>query len=293
MAFEMIRYDLAEGIATITLNRPELMNAVNGAMCREIVSALDLADKDDEVRAVIVTGEGRAFCSGADLSKGGSTFVAPQTASLTEEGPAVYSREEVREAGGLIALKLYALTKPVIAAINGPCAGMGTTLPLPMDIRLASETAHFNFVFARRGMALETGASFFLPRIVGISNALEWVYTGRRVSVEEAKQAGLITGIFKPEDLMPEARRLARQIADNSAPVSVALTRQMLWRGLGMTHPMEAHRIESRAIYTQGRSPDAQEGVRSFLEKRPPDFPGRVSQDMPDWYPWWSEPEYF
>lgn len=294
MPFEMIRYDVAEGIATITLARPELLNAVNGAMCREIVSALDLADQDDEVRAVIVTGEGRAFCAGADLSRGDDTFVSPQTAGLgAEDGASIYACEEAREPGGRIALKLFALTKPVIAAINGPCAGMGTTLPLPMDIRLASEAAHFNFVFARRGLVLETGASFYLPRIVGISRALEWIYTGRRVSAGEAKEAGLVTAIHKPGELLPEARRLARQIADNSAPVAVALNRQMLWRGLGMSHPMEAHRIESRGIYAMGRSADAVEGVRSFMEKRPPAFPGRVSTDMPDYYPWWTDPEYF
>lgn len=288
MAFEMIRYDVADRIATITLARPELLNAVNGAMCREIVSALDLADSNDDVRAVIVTGEGRAFCAGADLSRGNSSFIAPQADGAAPESP-----EDTREPGGHIALKLYAMGKPVIAAINGPCAGMGTTLPLPMDIRLASETAHFNFVFARRGMALETGASFFLPRIVSISRALEWVYTGRRVTAQEAKDAGLVTGVFKPDELIPEARRLASEIADNSAPVAVALNRQMLLRGLGMTHPMEAHRIESRGINTMGRSTDAAEGVRSFMEKRQPAFPGLVSQDMPDWYPWWTEPEYF
>lgn len=292
--FEMLRYQAEDGVATITLARPEQLNAVNGPMCREIVRALELADMDDAVRAVIVTGEGRAFCAGADLSRGDETFVSPQTAGLTaQDGASIYSREEAREPGGHIALKLYAMTKPVIAAINGPCAGMGATLPLPMDIRLASDAAHFNFVFARRGMVLETGASFFLPRIVGISRALEWVCTGRRISAQEAKDAGLVTGIFKPEDLLPEARRLAREIADNSAPVAVALNRQMLWRGLGMTHPMEAHRIESRGIYAMGRTADAVEGVRSFMEKRPPDFPGRVSTDMPDYYPWWTEPEYF
>lgn len=294
MAFEMIRHEVEDGIATITLARPETLNAVNGPMCREIAGALDLADKDDDVRAVIVTGEGRAFCAGADMSRGDETFVSPQTAGLTaKDGASIYSREEAREPGGHIALKLYAMTKPVIAAINGPCAGMGTTLPLPMDIRLASEAAHFNFVFARRGMVLETGASFFLPRIVSISRALEWIYTGRRVSVEEAKEAGLVSGVFKPDELLPEARRLARQIADNSAPVAVALNRQMLWRGLGMTHPMEAHRIESRGIYALGRTPDALEGVRSFMEKRPPVFSGRVSTDLPDYYPWWTEPDYF
>lgn len=294
MAFETIRYEVAEGIATLTLSRPELLNAVNGVLCREMVKALDLADNDDDVRALIVTGQGRAFCSGADLSRGDAAFTSPQDAELAvPEGESIYSHEAVREPGGHIALKLYALTKPVIAAINGPCAGMGTTLPLPMDIRLASETAHFNFVFARRGMVLETGASFFLPRIVGISRALEWCYTGRRVSAQEAKDAGLVSGIFKPEELLPEARRLAHQIADNSAPVAVALTRQMLWRGLGMTHPMEAHRIESRGIYARGRSSDAVEGVRSFMEKRPPAFRDRVSTDMPNYYPWWTEPEYF
>lgn len=294
MAFEAIHYAVADGIATLTLARPELLNAVNGVMCREMLSAFDMADQDDDVRALIVTGEGRAFCSGADLSRGEESFVSAQSDGLTAaEGETVYGREEAREAGGHIALKLYAMTKPVIAAINGACAGMGTTLPLPMDIRIVSETAHFNFVFGRRGMALETGASFFLPRIVGISRALEWVYTGRRVSAEEAKASGLVANVFKPDELLPEARRLAREIADNSAPVSIALNRQMLWRGLGMTHPMEAHRVESRGVYSLSRSADAAEGVRSFMEKRPPVFPGRVSRDMPDWYPWWTDPEYF
>lgn len=294
MAFETIRYEVADGIATLTFARPELLNAVNGVMCREMLEAFDLADNDDDVRALIVTGEGRGFCSGADLSRGDVTFISPQTEGLTApEGQSIYSQEAARERGGHIAMRLYAMLKPVIAAINGPCAGMGTTLPLPMDIRLASETAHFNFVFARRGMVLETGGSFFLPRIVGISRALEWLYTGRRVSAQEAKEAGLIKEIYTPEELLPAARRLAREIADNTAPVSVALARQMLWRGLGMAHPMEAHRVESRGIYAMGRSADAVEGVRSFTEKRPPAFPGRVSQDMPDYFPWWNEPEYF
>lgn len=293
MAFEAIRYDVTDGIATLTLARPEQMNAVNGAVCREILEALDLADADPEVRALILTAEGRVFCAGADLSRGDDSFVSPQTAGLTAaDGEAVYATEAAREPGGRIALKLYGLTKPVIAAINGPCAGMGATLPLPADIRIASETAHFNFVFVRRGMALETGASFFLPRIVGISRALDWCMSGRRVSADEAREAGLVSRVVAPEELLPEARRLAREIADNAAPVSVALTRQMLWRGLEMTHPMEAHRIESRGIYARSRTADAVEGVRSFLEKRAPDFAGRVPRDMPDFYPWWTDPEY-
>lgn len=293
MTFEFIRYELADRIATITLARPEKLNAINGAMVRELIAAFEAADGDDDVRAVIVTGEGRAFCAGADLSRGADSFVAPGSNGITgANGEVDYSNEEIREIGGRLALVLYNLHKPVIAAINGAAAGLGATFILPMDIRIAAEEARFGFVFSRRGMVLETAASYFLPRIAGISKSLEWGMSGRMVSSAEALEHGLVSAVVPQVELLVEANRLARDIADNAAPVSVALIRQMLWRGLGMNHPMEAHRIESRGIYACSRAADAKEGVNSFLEKRAPDFPGRVSRDMPDFYPWWEEPEY-
>ena len=290
--FQHIRYEVAESIATITLNRPEKLNAASGLMIEELLAAFDLADGDDGVGALIVTGAGRAFCSGADLTRGDDTFVAARTQGLGAGGEDVYSREEAREPGGVIALRLYTLRKPVIAAINGGCAGMGASLPLPMDIRLASETARFGFVYARRGMVPEVGSSFFLPRIVGISKALEWCYSGRLVDAQEALRERLVSAVHPPEDLIPAARRLARAFIDNAAPVSIALTRQMLWRGLEMAHPMEAHRVESRATYSRARAGDVREGIRAYMEKRAPDFPEAVSRDMPDFYPWWDEPGY-
>lgn len=287
MAFESIRYEVTDRIATITLARPEKLNAVSGAMIHEVIAALDGADADDDVRAVIVTGAGRAFCAGADLSRGAASFVKPGS-----ESPVDPASEEAREVGGRLALKLYGLRKPVIAAINGAAVGLGATMLLPMDIRIASSTARFGFVFARRGMVLETAASFFLPRIVGISTALAWGMSGRMVAADEAMRAGLVGAVVAPDHLLAEARRIACDITDHAAPVSVAMIRQMLWRGLGMAHPMEAHRIESRGILGRARSSDAGEGVASFLAKRPPVFPGRVSTDMPDFYPWWTDPDY-
>ena len=293
MTFEFIRYDLADRIATISLARPEKLNAVNGAMVRELIAAFEQADEDDAVGAIIVTGEGRAFCAGADLSRGADSFVAPgsdRNAPLESDD---LGSKAIREVGGRLALVIYSLRKPVIAAINGAAAGLGATLVLPMDVRIAAEQARFGFVFARRGMVLETAASFFLPRIAGISKSLEWCMSGRMVDAAEALEHRLVSAVVPQADLLPEARQLAREIIDNAAPVSVALVRQMLWRGLGMSHPMEAHRVESRGIYTRSRAADAIEGVNAFLEKRLPEFPDRVSKDMPDFYPWWDEPEYF
>jgi enoyl-CoA hydratase/carnithine racemase len=293
MAYEFIRYELADHIATITLARPEKLNAINGAMVRELIAAFEAADADDEVRVVIVTGDGRAFCAGADISRGADSFVAPGSDALSgPDGQVDYGSEAIREVGGRLALVLYGLRKPVIAAINGAAAGLGATLVLPMDIRIAAEEARFGFVFARRGMVLETAASFFLPRIAGISKSLEWCMSGRMILAAEALRHGLVSAVVPQAGLIAEARRLAREIVDNAAPVSVALMRQMLWRGLGMTHPMEAHRVESRGIYVRARAADAVEGVNAFLQKRPPNFPNRVSRDMPDFYPWWTDPDY-
>jgi enoyl-CoA hydratase/carnithine racemase len=293
MDTEFIQYELAGRVATITLNRPEKLNAANGEMVRELMAALDKADADDGVRAIIVTGAGRAFCAGADLSRGSDSFVTPGSESQVGPGGKVdYGNEAVRDLGGKLALTIYNLNKPVIAAINGAAAGLGATLILPMDIRICAEEARFGFVFARRGMVLETCASFFLPRIAGISKALEWCMSGRLVSAAEALEHGLVTLVVPKNELLAEAQKIAHEIADHAAPVSVALVRQMLWRGTGMAHPMEAHRVESRGMHVRARDKDAGEGVKSFFEKRLPDFPDTISQDMPDFYPWWDEPEY-
>jgi enoyl-CoA hydratase/carnithine racemase len=277
MTFETILYDQADCVATITLNRPDRLNAVNTTVIRELVAALDQADGDDAVRAVIVTGAGRAFCAGADLGGGGQTF------ANRSERP-----EDHRDGGGLVTLRIFDMKKPVIGAINGPAVGFGATLTLAMDVRLASSTAKIGFVFARRGVVPEACSTWFLPRLVGIAQAAEWAYTGRVFSAEEARAGGLVSRVLAPEALLPAARELAREIADNTSAVSVALIRQMLWRMLGADHPREAHRLDSLGMWHTGRSADAHEGITSFLEKRPPRFAGRPSKDMPPFYPWWS-----
>jgi enoyl-CoA hydratase/carnithine racemase len=280
MPFETLLYDVAERVATITLNRPDRLNAVNSTVIRELVAALDRADGDDDVRAVIVTGAGRAFCAGADLGGGGGTFAG---------GPGRAERpEDHRDGGGLVTLRLFEMTKPVIAALNGPAVGFGITMTLAMDVRLASSAAKIGFVFARRGVVPEACSTWFLPRLVGIAQAAEWAYTGRVFSADEAHAAGLVSRVTAPEALLPAARELAREIADNTSAVSVALIRQMLWRMLGADHPREAHRIDSLGMWHTGRSADAREGVTAFLEKRPPRFTGRPSKDMPPFYPWWT-----
>jgi enoyl-CoA hydratase/carnithine racemase len=286
--FETILYSVEDGIATITLNRPEKMNAFTTQMRDEMIAAFDRTDADDAVRVVIVTGAGdRAFCAGADLSKGGATF---DYASRKESG-----REEnlvngvYRDGGGLTTLRIYKSLKPVIGAINGAAVGIGVTMQLPMDIRMASTSARFGFVFSRRGIVPEAASSYFLTKVVGMQTALEWCYTGRVFDAQEAKDRGLVRSLHAPEELLPAARALAREIADNTAPVSVALTRQMLWRMAAADDPMRAHRIDSRAIQSRGRSADAKEGVSSFLEKRKPVYPCKVSTDMPDFFPWWEE----
>ena len=280
MAFETILYDVAERVATITLNRPDRLNAVNTTVIHELVEAFDQADGDDGVRAVIVTGAGRAFCAGADLGAGGKTFAGSLGRA---ERP-----EEHRDGGGLVTLRIFDMKKPVIAAINGPAVGFGVTLTLAMDIRLASSAAKLGFVFARRGVVPEACSTWFLPRLVGIAQAAEWAYSGRVFSAEEARDGGLVSRVVAPHALLPAARDLAREIADNTSAVSVALIRQMMWRMLGADHPREAHRLDSLGMWYTGRSADAQEGVTSFLEKRPPHFAGKPSKDMPPFYPWWS-----
>ena len=281
--FETLLYSVEEGIATITLNRPDRLNAFNTQMMREMIAAFDLTDADDAVRAVIVTGAGRGFCAGADLAAGGATFNYSQSADQARVEARVGGVQ--RDGGGLLTLRIYDSLKPVIAAVNGPAVGVGVTMQLAMDFRMASTAARFGFVFARRGINPEAASSWFLPRLVGVQTALEWCYTGRVFPAQEALDKGLVRSLHAPEDLLPAARALAREIIDNSAPVSIALTRQMIWRMVGADHPMEAHKADSRAIQARGASNDAKEGVTSFLEKRPAIFPNRVSTDVPDIWP--------
>ena len=285
MDFQDITYDVSDGIATITLNRPDKMNAFTGRMMHEIIEALDMTDSDDSVKAVIFTGAGRAYCAGADLSSGGDTF--------SKGGSDVQTKQGVpRDGGGLVALRIFESLKPVIGAINGAAVGVGVTMTLPMDIRLASDGAKFGFVFAKRGIVPEACSSYFLPRIVGIQRATEWVYTGRVFTAQEALEGGLVRSVHAPDDLLGVARGLAREIADNTAPVSVALSRRMLWRMLGASHPMEAHRVDSRGIMERGRSADSREGVTSFLEKRAAVYPDLVSDGLPDIFPGWEDPGF-
>jgi len=280
---EQIQTALEDRVLTITLNRPERLNAWTPTMQQELMIAFDRADADDEVRVVVVTGAGRAFCAGADLGGGGETFraAAPEDESFTH-----------RDGGGQFTLRVFECTKPVIGAINGAAVGVGATMTLPMDIRLASEDARFGFVFARRGIVPEACSSWFLPRIVGISQAMEWVATGRVFRAQEALDAGLVRSLHPQEELLEAARALAREISESSAPVSVALARRMMWRMLGAEHPMLAHRADSRGMYARGQSADVAEGVTSFLEKRSPHFTDRVSDGLPELFPGWSPPEF-
>ncbi len=284
MQFEEILYDVEDHVLTITLNRPDRLNAFTATMGRELIEALDAADADDDVRAIVVTGAGRGFCAGADLERGGSTFDWTERQAAGEEVP--------RDGGGRISLRIFECVKPVIAAINGPAVGVGITMTLPMDVRLAAEGAKIGFVFARRGIVPEACSSWFLPRIVGVSQAMEWVATGRVFDASEALAGGLVRSVHAPEDVLGAARDLAREIADNAAPVSVALARRMMWTMLGAAHPMEAHRADSRAMFARGRSGDAREGVTSFLEKRPAEFSDSVSDGLPDIMPWVEQPEF-
>jgi enoyl-CoA hydratase/carnithine racemase len=284
--FTEILYDVDGPVATITMHRPDRLNAFTITMQREMVAAFELADADDAVRAVLVTGSGRGFCAGADLGTGGGSFDADAT------GPKASSHDYPRDFGGLLTLRIFQSKKPVIAAINGPAVGIGITMTLPMDVRLVADNAKIGFVFAGRGIVPEAASSWFLPRVVGISQALEWSMTARVFKADEALRGGLVRSVHPPDELLPAARELAREIATNAAPVSVALTRQMMWRMLGADDPMEAHKIDSRGVYSTGRSPDAFEGVTAFLEKRHPDWGMNPSTDMPEWYPWWTERTY-
>ena len=288
--FETILYDVEDGIATITMNRPDKLNAFTTQMMVDMIAAFDLTDADDAVRAVIVTGAGRAFCAGADLSAGGATFDATTRTEPARVANRVNGVQ--RDGGGLLTLRIFDSLKPVIAAVNGAAVGVGVTMQLAMDFRMASTTARYGFVFARRGINPEAGSSWFLPHLVGIQTALEWCYTGRVFPAQEAYDKGLVRSLHAPEVLLPAARALAREIADNTAPVSIAITRQMIWRMAGAAHPMEAHKADSRGIQARGASADAREGVTSFLEKRAPNYPNTVSADLPDIWPQWTPPSF-
>ncbi len=282
MEFETLRYEVADHALTITLDRPERLNAFTEAMGTELIEAFDRADRDDEVRAVIVTGAGRGFCAGMDLQAGGSTFDYGER----PDG------EVPRDGGGRVVLRIHECLKPVIAAINGPAVGVGITMTLPADIRLAAESARMGFVFARRGIVPEACSSWFLPRLVGVSQAMEWVATGRVFTAQEALAGGLVRSVHPDGELLDAARALVAEIAQHTAPVSVALARRLLWSGLGAAHPMEAHRADSRAMWARGRSADAREGIASFLEKREPRFPDRVSDGLPELLHGREEPRY-
>lgn len=289
-SFETLKYEVEEGVATITLNRPDKLNAFNTQMMKDLIAAFDATDADDAVKAVIVTGAGRGFCAGADLSSGAETFNYDARGG---EDLAARQRDGVqRDGGGLVSLRIFDSLKPVIAAVNGPAVGVGVTMQLPMDIRLASTEARFGLVFARRGLNPEAASSWFLPRLVGPQTALEWCYTGRVFSAQEALERGLVRSLHAPDELLPAARALAREIVENTAPVSIAITRQLIWRMAGAAHPMEAHRADSRGIQIRGKMGDAREGVTSFLEKRPPAFPNKVSSDLPDIWEHWSAPTF-
>lgn len=281
MVYDQIKYEVSDKILLLTLNRPDQLNAYTKQMCDELCDAFDRADADDGVRAIIVTGAGRAFCAGADLARGKGAFDHKQRKDYGA------SLEEHRDLGGLLTLRIFELKKPIIAAINGPAAGIGITMTLPMDIRIASTNARMGFVFTRRGIVPEACSGWFLPRIVGISQAAEWVFSGRVFPAEEALAGRLVSRVVLPENLLPEARTLAGEIAQNTSAISVALSRQLLWRMLGTDHPMESHKLESKMIHWAGTQADAYEGVASFLEKRPPNFTMKPGTDMPYFYPWW------
>ena len=295
MPFETILYEVSEQILTITLNRPDKLNAFNATMMRELIEAFDAADADDNIGAIIVTGAGRAFCAGADLSSGADTFDRDARRGPVKrlaDGRVDYSDPNARDGGGQLTLRIFKCLKPVIAAVNGAAVGIGVTMQLAMDIRIASENAKFGFVFSQRGIVPEAASSWFLPRIVGISQALEWCFTGRVFPAQEALAGRLVSKVVPAGELLPAARNLAHEIATKTAPVSVALIRQMMWRLSSADDPMEAHKVDSRGIYARGRSGDVKEGVMSFLEKRPANFKDKVSSDMPDYFPWWDEREY-
>ena len=285
MNLKTIKTDVQNNVLTITLNRPDRLNAFNTDMQIELTETFKAVNDDDEVRAVVVTGAGRGFCAGKDLKTGSDSFDV-------EKRPDRKPDTQWRDGGGQVALAIYECLKPVIAAVNGPAVGVGITMLLPMDIRLASSESKFGFVFSRRGLVMEACSSWFLPRLVGMQQAAEWVYTGRVFPAQEALDGGLVSQVLAPDELLPRAYELAHEMIEGTSPVTIALMRQMMWRMMAADHPIEAHKVDSRGIAVLGRMPDAAEGVTSFLEKRPAEFPMKVSKDMPGYFPWWDEPRF-
>jgi enoyl-CoA hydratase/carnithine racemase len=289
MEFEQIRYEVEGRILTITLSRPDRMNAFTGRMCDELIAAFDRADADDAIKVVIVTGAGRAFCAGADLERGGETW-GKHSEYLAKQDAA--AQRYVGDGGGRLTRRIYDFNKPVIAAINGPAVGVGLTMTLAMDVRLSVPNTKLGFVFAGRGIVPEACSAWFLPRLVGISKALEWCYSARVFKSEEALQAGLLRSLHEPDQLLAAARTLAQEFVDNASAVSIAMVRHMMWRMLSAPHPIDAHEIDTAALATLGKSKDAREGITAFLEKRKPEFADRVSQDMPAFFPWWEDRKF-
>jgi enoyl-CoA hydratase/carnithine racemase len=285
MNYEQLRYEVDNRILTITLNRPERMNAFTGRMCDELIAAFDQADADDNVKVVIVTGAGKAFCAGADLERGGETW-GKHSEHLAAQ---VVSERYLGDGGGRVTRRIFDFNKPVIAAINGAAVGVGITMTLAMDIRIAVPNAKLGFVFAARGIIPEACSSWFLPRLVGISKALEWCYSGRVFRSEEGQEAGLVRSLHEPDALLSAARSLAQEFVDNGSSVSIAMTRHMMWRMLGAPHPIDAHEVDTAAIAALGKSADAREGISAFLEKRKANFTDRVTKNMPSFFPWWKD----
>jgi enoyl-CoA hydratase/carnithine racemase len=283
MEFANILYELEDGILTITLNRPEMLNAFNGGMMSDLMAAFDQADEDDDVQAIVITGAGRGFCAGQDLSAGEKTWEGHEE-RLAET--------ELGDGGGELSRRLFRSLKPIIVAFNGPAVGVGITFTLAADIRIAAPGVKLGFVFAARGIVPEGCSSWFLPRLVGISKALEWCYSGRIFQSEEALEAGLLRSIHDKDELLTAARDLAKELVSGSSRISVTVLRHMMWRMLGAPDPINAHWVDTAGINALATSPDAKEGINAFLEKRNPDFPGRVSTDLPDFFPWWEEPKF-
>ena len=286
MAYEHIRYEVADRVATVTLDRPDARNAMTYGMLEDLLEIFDAIDADDDVRVAVVTGTGRFFSAGTDISGDTAGFApgSPDFEPLRGTG---------RDVGGELAIRIFDCTKPVIAAINGTAVGIGVTLTLPMDVRIAADDARFGIPFVRRGIVPESCATWFLPRVVGITRAIDWAITGRIFPAAEAREAGLVSDLVPADQVLPRAYEIAAEIAEQTAPISVALTRQLMWKLLGAEHPMLANQLESKALVAVQRGPDTAEGIASFLEKRAPRFTQRPSRDLPDFYPWWDEHPFF